>query len=66
MLSFYKKNVRDCIATGSEKIDDCADSCIIDVLVMGVMLLNQRNISYFNPLKSGVAFLYPLKTPEKT
>ena len=47
VLSFYKKNLWDGLASGREKIDNCANSCIISVLIVGVMLLNQRVISYF-------------------
>ena len=47
LFHFAKKYLWDCLATGREKIDNCANSCIINVLVMGIMVLSQRNISYF-------------------
>ena len=47
ILSIWKKkkNHWDCLATGRETICNCANSYIIIVRVMGVILLNQRNVS---------------------
>ena len=47
LFHFAKKYPWDCLAIGRQKIDNCANSCIINVLVMGIMVLSQRNISYF-------------------
>ena len=47
ILHFAAKISWNCLATGKDKIDNCANSCIINVLDMRVMMLYQRNISYF-------------------
>ena len=47
ILHFATKTSWNCLATGKDKIDNCANSCIINVLDMRVLMLYQRNISYF-------------------
>ena len=58
IISFCNKNLWDCLAIGREKINNCVNSCIINVLVMGVMMLNQRNISYFKNLLQTETFVW--------